>query len=242
MRKTWTLIGILFTVAACDSHDPILPGVRSDIFASSDLNVLNTNVPKAPQNITTPAANDCPYTQKSDNTIWDGDKKVFSGFATNNCVSGERTPTCADGAVYAGLSTGELVKFNPKTRAIIWIADVYKLNNMTGGASVVDIIVPAHIHGGAVYVGGLGDAFCRINDKTGERVWCVDIGVANDFIIAGDVTYVLDTDNYLNAIRTRDGAIYWRTAVRDAKTPQYENKTVIVGREKIDATTGQIIK
>lgn len=242
MRKIWTLFGALLAVAACDSHDPILPGVRSDIFASSDLNVLNTDVPKAPQNITASAANDCPYVQKNDNTVWDGDKKVFAGFATNNSVSGVRSPVCSGGAVYAGLSTGELVKFNPKTRAIIWIADIYKLSNMTGGASVVDIIVPAHIHSGAVYVGGLGDAFCRINDKTGERVWCVDIGVANDFIIAGDVAYVLDTDNYLNAIRTRDGAIYWRTAVRDAKTPQYENKTIIVGHEKIDATSGKVSK
>ena len=105
MRKTWCLIGALLTVAACDSHDPILPGVRSDIFAASDLWVLNTDVPNAPQNISMAAATNCPYIQKNDNTVWDGDKKIFAGFATNNSVSGTRSPVCSGGAVYAGLTT-----------------------------------------------------------------------------------------------------------------------------------------
>ncbi|MBO7509364.1 MAG: PQQ-binding-like beta-propeller repeat protein [Alphaproteobacteria bacterium] len=240
MRKLWILIGLVGMVAACDKHDPILPGVRSDVFMGTDLHVLNTEVPNVPENITDSATNDCPYVQKNDNTIWNGDRKIFSGFATNNSVSGTRTPVCHNGFVYAGLSTGELVKLNPKTRQIAWVADIYRPSNMTGGASMVDIIVPAHICGDAVYVGGMGNAFCRISDKTGVAKWCADIGVATNFIIADDTAYVLDTDKYLNAVRLTDGAIYWRTLVDDTRAPKYQDKMIIIGSQKISAENGKI--
>ena len=33
MRKIAFLFGVCMAVTACDKHDPILPGVRDDIFA-----------------------------------------------------------------------------------------------------------------------------------------------------------------------------------------------------------------
>ena len=145
------LIIVSWVISACNKHDPILPGVRSSIFETDTTNVLNILVPDAPENITPITYEDCPYVQKSDNTIWNGDKKVFSGFATNNYVSGTRQPICNDGFVYAGLSTGEYVKINPRNRQIMWIADVYRQSNMTGGASVLDIVAPAQIYKNYVY-------------------------------------------------------------------------------------------
>lgn len=229
-------------LAACDKHDPILPGVRDDIFNTKTLNILNENVPDAPENIATVEPVDCPYTQKSDNTIWDAERKIFSGFATGNSVTGTRHPVCNGKYVYAGLSTGELVKVNPNNRQIVWIADVYRPSNMTGGASVLDIVAPIQIHGKYVYVGGLGDAFCKISDATGNAAWCTNIGVEKPFIITDTVAYVIDTEKKLNAVRLRDGAIYWRKTVQKSRKPKYENKVITVGGEKFNAETGELIK
>ena len=240
MRKTAIFILGALALVACDKHDPILPGERSDIFNTTTLKILNEPVPNAPENIVASESIDCPYTQKSDNTVWDGERKIFSGFATGNSVAGTRKPVCNGKYVYAGLSTGELVKINPKTRAIVWIADVYRPSNMTGGASVLDIVAVPRIRENYVYVGGLGDAFCKISDTTGKIVWCLDIGVEKNFIITDTVAYVVDTDNYLNAVRLNDGAIYWRTAVKKSRTPKYEHKTIIVGGEKFNAEDGKI--
>ncbi|MBO4480515.1 MAG: PQQ-binding-like beta-propeller repeat protein [Alphaproteobacteria bacterium] len=242
MRKWVLFCGAVVLVTACDKHDPILPGVRSDIFATNSLNILDKPVPNVVDNIAQSDVEDCPYIQKSDNTVWDGTRKIFSGFATNNSVAGEKTPICRGNFVYAGLSTGELVKFNAKTRQIVWIADVYRASNMTGGASVVDIVAPAQIYKNNVYVGGLGDAFCKISDKTGNTAWCIEIGVEKPFIIADTVAYVLDTEKNLNAVRLSDGAIYWRTGVKKSRVPKYKDKTINVGHEKIDAETGKILK
>lgn len=242
MKKVAIFAMSAAALCACDKHDPILPGERVGIFATDDVRVLNTPVPGAPENVAEYEPGDCPYKLDNQNTIWNGDKKIFAGFPTNNYVRGEKSPVCDGGFVYAGLSTGELVKVNAKTRQIAWIADVYRQSNMTGGASVLDIIAPIQIHGKYVYAGGLGGAFCKISVATGNTAWCAWFGVEHPFIIANDVAYVLDTDNYLNAVRLRDGAVYWRTGVARPAAPKYENKTIVVAHEKFDAESGKLIK
>lgn len=242
MKKTALFMIGFVALCACDKHDPILPGERTNIFATEKVRVLNTAVPDVAENIEESAVNDCPYRLDTQNTIWDGDKKIFAGFPTNNYVRGQKNPVCDGGFVYAGLSTGELIKVNPQNRQIAWIADVYRQSNMTGGASVLDIIAPIQIYKKYVYAGGLGGAFCKISDATGVTAWCADIGVEHAFIITNDTAYVLDTDNNLNAVRLRDGAFYWRTPVKKSAAPQYKNKTIIVANEKFDAENGKLIK
>ncbi len=243
MQKYALIAGAaLLTLAACDKHDPILAGTRTAIFDTAQTKVLGENVPDLPQKIVKPDVADCPYTQDKSNTIWDGDKKIFSGFATNNSVSGTQTPVCSGGAVYAGLTTGEVVKLNPRTRKILWIADVYRATNMTGGASVVDIVAPIEIRGASVYAGGLGDAFCRINATSGVARWCADIGTAHPFILTDVAAFVVATDNNLYAIRLSDGVAYWRTELDKQDTPTYNNKIITVGHEKFNAENGEKIE
>ncbi len=242
MRKVWTCLFLIGALAACDKRDPILPGVRTAIFDSQAPEVINETVSGLPDNVDVVEAKNCPYTRDADNVIWDRDRKIFSGFPTNNTVAASHTPVCDGGFVYAGLTTGELVKVNPKTRAIAWIADIYRASNMTGGASVVDIVAPIIIDGNAVYVGGLGDAFCRVNARSGDKKWCTEIGVSVPFIVTDAASFVVATDGNLYAVRNSDGAIYWRTEIDKIAAPQYANKIITVGKQKINAETGEVIK
>lgn len=242
MRKNVFLVGILALLCACDKHDPILPGERSAIFDTTNIQLLNTSVPDLPENIEQGSVADCPYRLDRENTIWDGERKIFSGFATGNSVDGDRKPFCNDGFVYAGLTTGELVKINPKNRQIVWIADIYRASNMTGGASVLDIVAPIVFDKNYVYVGGLGKAFCKLQDKNGTKVWCLELGIEKPFLVLGSTAFVLDSDKKLSAIRLKDGAVYWQTSVKKSSAPKYEDKTIIVGRERFNAETGEKIK
>ena len=106
---------------------------------------------------------------------------------------------------------------------------------------MVDIIVPPVPYKGAVYAGGLGDAFCKVSASNGNKVWCAEISVAHPFIIAGNYAFVVATDNNLYAIRTSDGAIMWRTEVSKQAAPNYESGVITVGREKFNAADGKII-
>lgn len=240
MRKFVAITTCLFLLGACSEHDPILPGVRTPVFDVPDVTVMNTEIDNLPDTLDM-TTDDCPYTRDKNNVIWDGDRKVFSGFPTNNSVASDTAPVCAGGYVYAGLTTGEVVKVAPKSRKIMWIADVFRPSNMTGGASILDIVAPIVVRGNAVYAGGLGDAFCRINNASGAMKWCVPISTAYPFIITDTAAFVVASDNNLYAIRTSDGAVYWRTEIDSQSVPMYENKIITVGKQNIDAATGRIV-
>lgn len=242
MRKSTLLLIALCVVAACAKHDPILPGTRTAIFDAATPVVLNQDISDLPDAALEITAAQCPYSQDSSNVIWYGDKKIFSGFPTSNSVKSNARPVCDGGYVYAGLTTGELVKINPKNRQIMWIADIYRDSNITGGATTLDIVAPIVVAGGAVYVGGLGDAFCKINAATGAKKWCTSVGTAHPFVIAGDAIFVAGADKALYALRESDGAIYWRTEIKSADAPSYAKKVIRVAGTKYNATDGKKLR
>lgn len=229
-------------LAACSSHDPILPGTRTSIFNTTSVRAADTEIKSLPETAFEMQVTDCPYRQDSSNTIWNGERKIFAGFPTTNSVENDAKPVCSGKFIYAGLTTGELMKINTGTRAIVWIADIYRPSNMTGGASVLDIVAPIVIRGSDVYAGGLGDAFCKINAGSGAKKWCAEIGTAKPFIIANDVIFVVATDNKLYALRDSDGAAYWNAEIEKQSTPKYDNGIITVGHEKFDGVSGKKIK
>lgn len=236
-----TSLSVIALLTACSKNDPILPGQRESIFAGSALTIVGKEIPNLPENVADEKLVDCKYTQDSSNTIWSGDKKIFSGFPTNNFVKNEQKPVCDGEFVYAGLTTGELVKVNTKTRDIEWISDIYRESNMLGGASVLDIVAPIIVKNDGVYVGGLGDAFCKINKTSGHKIWCLNIGVDVPFIFVDKFVFVVGTNNMLYAIKTDNGEIYWGKSVQDREKPIYKDKTVIVSDYVFDASTGKQI-
>ncbi len=239
MFRLIAILSVIVALAGCDKHDPILPGTRTAIFDSVQISVTGQDITDAPSAAFVYDNASCPYTQDSTNVIWDGPRKVFSGFATSNTVKSQVRPVCSGKYLYAGLSTGELIKINPKNRQIIWIADIYRASNLTGGASMVDIIAPIIPCGDSVYVGGLGDAFCRVNATSGVKKWCLDIGVSVPFVLAGNYAFVVGTDKNLYAISVKNGDVYWRAPVSAEVAPEYLGDAIRVGADVFNVSNGK---
>lgn len=241
MRKVVSIVCCALGLVACDKHDPILPGVRTAVFQDTQVIVQNKSITDTSLSEIVIDNSKCPYSQDSLNTIWEEDKKIFSGFPTSDTVSANRRPVCSGQYLYAGLTTGEVIKINPKTRKIAWIADLYRASNLTGGSSTVDIVAPIIPYGKWVYAGGLGDAFCKISAATGDKKWCLDIGVAVPFVLTEKYAFVVGTDNYLYAIETASGDVYWRTLIESAQQPVLQNNLIIVDNESINLENGKKI-
>jgi len=238
--------------AACSKQDPILPGERFSVFDTGAVNVLYRSAPVSGIEIPNLESDSGgKYEQDSDNNIWkinDGERiRLFSGLPTVAHVAGKRQPVESKGFVYAGLSTGEAVKVNEKTKELMWIADVYKPSAMLGGSSILDIVAPVVVDGGWVYAGGLGGAFCKLRAIDGGKIWCVDLSVGVPFLIAGEMSYVVAVDDHLYAIDSKSGEVYWRTLVSRQQAPEIGKISdgvyiVAIGREKFNAETGERTK
>lgn len=243
MKKIFAVLGCVFAIYGCSSHDPILPGIRHNIFDDTDTVVENSEIPQLSneqKNIS--GDTDCKYTQDSSNTIWLSDKKIYSGFAASSSVKSNQSPICDGGFLYTGFSTGEIVKINPLTKKVIWATDVFRLSNLTGGAAVVDIVAHVGVDKNFVYAGGLGDAFCKLNKYSGDKIWCVNISVPVDFIIVDDYAFVVGGDNNLYAINIKNGKIYWKTEIKKQIKPIYENNSITVGKQRINTKNGDLLK
>ena len=241
MKKFLVCLLCVLAVFGCAKHDPILPGERHDIFGDTDVNVANKLVPDLSESVKNIYGNEsCDFTQDATNTIWKGDKKVFKGFATSDSVKNDRKPVCVGNFVYAGLSSGEVIKLNTHNNRVEWVVDVYKENTLTGGSSIVDIVARIGVDKNFVYAGGLGDAFCKLKNINGDKIWCVNISVPVDFIVIDDFAFVIGSDNNLYAIDVNDGTVFWKTKVKKQIAPKYDGQYIIVGRQKINYIDGQI--
>ena len=244
MRKCALLFCCVLLCYGCDKHDPILPGVRTAIFDNGTAqNILNQDVPSLSDLEPKHDVSECPYTIDNTNTVRDVDRnKIFVGFPAPNSMDIETHPVCDGRYVYAGLNTGNVVKIAPSNRRVIWMADVYSESNMIGGATTVDIVAPLVIDGSYIYVGGMGDAFCKINIANGNKKWCARIGTRHPFITFEHVLYVVGLDDALYALRASDGAIYWRSEIQKSSEPIYQSGIIMVGKQRFDAIRGQELK
>lgn len=243
MKRIFAFLLCVLVITACSKHDPILPGVRHDIFETTDVVVENKEVPVLSENAKDISGDkDCGYRQDSLNNIWHGEKKIYTGFAMDSVVNSNQSPICVGRFIYTGLSTGEVLKINTADNRVVWTTDVYRGNNLTGGAAVVDIVAHVGVDKNYVYAGGLGDAFCKLNANNGNKIWCVNISVPVDFIIVDDFAFVIGTDNNLYAVNIDKGSVFWKAKIKKQIQPQYDGKNIIVGKEVFDYKTGELIK
>ena len=219
--ETYTVLYVTFISIKVENKDvPTLSENAKDIFGDKN----------------------CEYRQDALNNIWIGETKIYTGFAMDSVVKSNQSPICVGNFIYTGLSTGEVIKMNPKTKKVVWVADVYRENNLTGGAAVVDIVAHVGVDKNYVYAGGLGDAFCKLNANSGNKIWCVNISVPVDFILVDNFAFVVGTDNNLYAINTDKGSVYWKTEVKKQRPPKYDGQNITVGSQKIDYKNGEILK
>lgn len=243
LKKIFAFLLCIVGISSCSKRDPILPGVRVDIFESTDVHVLNQSVPDLSEKAKNIYGDEnCEYKQDALNNVWLGDKKIFNGFPTDSVVKSNQTPVCVGKFIYSGLSTGEVIKINTVNQKTVWMADVFKETSLTGGTMIVDIVARVGVDGKYVYAGGLGDAFCKLRNDNGYKIWCLDISVPVNFIVVDNFAFVIGADSNLYAINIDNGSVYWKTVIKKQRVPKYDGKNIIVGKEIIDYKNGTIVK
>jgi hypothetical protein len=199
------VLTICVLLISCASHDPVLPGERMPVFAQSAITTENS----VPLDIGRPLTSaDCTnISVNSKNEIWRGSVRLFAGLPTESEMRMPRKAVCRKNFVYAGLSTGELVKVNVASGDIKWTADIFAERSPTGGSPFLNIAAAPILRKGFVYAGGLGGAFCKIRDQDGKKIWCLPMAVRSVLRSTEMFDIVLTTEDRTYAVST-DGKVY----------------------------------
>jgi len=205
----WKKILVLLLIAACSKSDPILEGDRTPVFRAIGIQVTEVFDGDLGEPLI-PAKCDN-FRIDSNNQIWRGNTRIFAGIPTDSEIKADKQVACRARYVYAGLSTGELVKVNSENRDLAWVADIFMANHPTSNILFVDIIATPVVNGDFIFVGGLGKAFCKIRDRDGTKVWCVPISVRD--IVKSTRNYnVILADNGTKYVVSREGRVYLNPA------------------------------
>ncbi len=142
-----------------------------------------------------------------------------SGTSEGAGLLGAATPAVEGDVVVIAYSSGELYGLRVTNGRQIW-ADFLSLPRRISAVSDLnDIRASPVIAGGRVYAVGNAGRMVSIVVGTGARAWDQRISGVQTPLLAGDVIYVLNTDNELICLSARDGRVRWIKQL-----PRYEDE------------------
>jgi outer membrane protein assembly factor BamB len=137
-------------------------------------------------------------------TLW-----THSGTSEGAGLLGAATPAVEGDVVVIAYSSGELYGLRAANGRQIW-ADFLSLPRRISAVSDLnDIRASPVIAGGRVYAVGNAGRMVSIVVGTGARAWDQRISGVQTPLLAGEVIYVLNTDNELICLSARDGRVRW---------------------------------
>jgi outer membrane protein assembly factor BamB len=144
---------------------------------------------------------------------------THSGTSEGAGLLGAATPAVEGDVVVIAYSSGELYGLRAANGRQIW-ADFLSLPRRISAVSDLnDIRASPVIAGGRVYAVGNAGRMVSIVVGTGARAWDQRISGVQTPLLAGDVIYVLNTDNELICLSARDGRVRWIKQL-----PRYEDE------------------
>jgi outer membrane protein assembly factor BamB len=154
-------------------------------------------------------------------TIADG-RVIWAYQATqgNTGTLGQAAPAFADGLVVAGFESGDLSAVRADSGTLAWTDNMGGVKGTSGLSEFASVRGAPVIDGGLVFAIGLGGLMAALDLRSGRRVWERDVAGANTPWLAGDIIYVVSTEQKLAAINKEDGLVHWVTDLPRFRHPK----------------------
>ncbi|MDR2685430.1 MAG: PQQ-like beta-propeller repeat protein [Rickettsiales bacterium] len=215
--KKYLILILCIVVMGCDKKDPILPGVRIPIFDSGiKVSESKASVKELIGKSDVPAAGVVRAStliaslihMSEDNIITrDFDKHIiFSGFPTATKTGPAIQPVIAGDYLYAGLSTGEILKIHTASGHVVWSIDLSSRTILTGGSPVADVSA-LRVLGNFVYASTYGGIIAKISAEDGRVIWAAPFGTKRPIFVLGNLVAVVALDGRVVALDGRTGGL-----------------------------------
>lgn len=104
--------------------------------------------------------------------------------------------------------SGDLVALRVSDGNAVWSESLARTRTTSQLNALSDAARPA-IEGGTVYAVGHAGRMIATQQRTGERLWSLNVPGTQTPWVAGEVVFIVDTAGQLMAINRRDGKIVW---------------------------------
>lgn len=171
---------------------------------------------------------------------------TFKGMAERASILANQSPAVDGEMVIIPYPTGDLVALRVVDGRAAWSDSLARSRTASSLAAMSDTSRPV-IDGGTVFAAGHAGRMVATMQRTGERIWSLNVPSIQPPAVAGDTIFVVDTGGALMAVTRADGKIQWTAKLPGAGTwsgPLLAGNKLWLTSSKgalisVDATTGR---
>jgi outer membrane protein assembly factor BamB len=162
-----------------------------------------------------------------------GERWSFNVEGRSLALRGGSRPAFADGRVFAGFSTGELVALESGNGKPAWRETVATSSGRTELERMVDVDAAPRVVEGMVIAAAYNGAVVAVDAANGQQLWKRKFSVYNDLVVANDRVFVTTAKGEVIALDRSGGGTLWsQKALTDAGSlspPVLTERAVVVG-------------
>jgi outer membrane protein assembly factor BamB len=182
------------------------------------------------------------FVRTADDFLWalraadGGSRWSFNVEGRSLALRGGSRPAFANGRVYAGFSTGELVALESGDGKPAWRETIASPSGRTELERMVDVDAAPRIVEGMVIAAAYHGSVMALNAADGQQLWKRQFSVYSDPVVANDRVFLTTTESQVVALdRSGGGTLWTQKALADAgslSAPALTERAVVVGDGK----------
>jgi outer membrane protein assembly factor BamB len=133
---------------------------------------------------------------------------TFAGLGERASILANASPAVDRDMVVVPYPTGDLVALRTSSGQPVWQESLARSATGSSLGAMSDAARPV-LYGGVMYAVGHAGRMIATAQKTGERIWSINVGGIEQPWVAGDSVFSVDTGGQLVAVTRDDGKIRW---------------------------------
>jgi outer membrane protein assembly factor BamB len=163
---------------------------------------------------------------------------TFRGLPEQASLISNPSPAVEQDMVVVPYPSGEVIALKITDGQQVWSESLSRTRSTTAMATLSDAARPV-IDGGTVFAIGHGGRMIATQQKTGERLWSINVPGTQPPWVAGELVYVVDTQGQLIAVTRRDGKTVWTSQLPGPAT--WTGPTLAGGQLWLVSNKGQLV-
>lgn len=159
---------------------------------------------------------------KTGNVLWD-----HSGVGENATLMGASSPAASGDNIIVAYSSGELYNLRAANGRALWNYSLTSPTQIGALPAISDIRGLPVISNGKIFAIGHSGRMAAIDQRTGDRIWEVDLGGIETPLVMNDTVFALGNDAQLVAIQVSTGRVLWVKSLQQRVDPSDRDSDIV---------------